>query len=431
MRRCGKAASIVLALLGQAAFGADEFEQPPINYSKSVPDNRVSQLQAAIDRKDVALEYDEKFGYLPDLLKRLDVSVESQMLVFSKTSLQRDRISPRTPRALYFNDDVYVGYCQAGDFLEISAADPQLGAVFYTLDQSQDAAPQVKITRQTDQCLQCHATSQTDDIPGFTVRSLFADEDGLPLLTEGTQRVNHATPIEERWGGWYVTGTHGSQSHLGNFVVRDRKAPKPWRNDNGQNVTHLSDRLSSDGYLTPHSDIVALMVFEHQTYIHNLLTKANFTARQALAYQAEINKALGAPAGQRLDSVTRRIESAGDKLVQGLLFVDEAPIRGPFAGAAGFQQRFSQLGRRDQQGRSLRDFDLNSRLFKYPCSYLIDSRAFDELPAEMKQFAAKRLREALDGKAGKPYDRMSEADRKAISEILAETKPDLWKAGGR
>ena len=179
--------------------------------------------------------------------------------------------------------------------------------------------------------------------------------DGLPILSEGTRRVDHTTPLENRWGGWYVSGEHGAQHHLGNFVVRDRAAPKPWTNEAGQNVTDLGDRFETESYLTPHSDIVALMVFEHQLLIHNLITKANFAARQALYYEAALNRALGVPEDRPVESTARRIASAGDKLVAGLLLVDEAPLQEPIRGTAGYAEQFAALGPRDDQGRSLRD----------------------------------------------------------------------------
>ena len=195
-------------------------------------------------------------------------------------------------------------------------------------------------------------------------------------------------------------------------------------------MTELAGHLSTDLYLTPHSDIVALLVFEHQTHVQNLLTRANFTARQASYYETEFNKALGEPKGRRLDSTTRRIESAGDNLVRGLLFRGEATLGGPIAGTSGYAESFSQLGPRDRAGRSLREFDLKTRLFKYSCSYLIYSPQFDGLPPRMKRYVAKRMRDVLDGKGGKEYEGLSVEYRRAISEILAETKPELWKGEG-
>jgi hypothetical protein len=417
--------AIFLAAVGPVR-GGDEFEQSPIEYSASTPDNRVARLQSALQRDETALSSEKGVGYLRSLLRELKISPESQMLVFSKTSLQRDRISPRSPRAIYFNDDVYVGYCRGGDAIEIAAADPNLGAVFYTLDQT--SGEQARIERQTHRCLQCHATTESIPIPGFLVRSLFVSPSGLPILSEGSHRVDHATPIADRWGGWYVTGTHGEQTHLGNQVIRDRKAPRPWKNDAGHNVVDLTDRFGAENYLASSSDVVALMIFEHQTHVHNLITQANFAARQAFYYQTGLNKALGEPADHQLESTTRRIAGAGDKLVRGLLLVDEAPIKFPIVGSAAFREEFERAGPRDRRDRSLRDLDLTKRLFKHPCSYLIYSPAFDGLHPAMKSYVARRLREILQGQGGAEFAHLASNDRHAIAEILQETKPDLWAA---
>jgi len=404
----------------------DEFELSPIEYSRASPDNRVSQLQSRMSREDVVLPRKDGLGYLPALLEALQIPTESQMLVFSKTSMQRDRISPRTPRAIYFNDDAYVGYCHAGEVIEVLAADPQLGAVFYTLEQKEASRP--TLTRQTQSCLQCHGTTQVDGIPGLLARSVFVGASGLPILSEGSHRVDHTTPIKDRWGGWYVTGKHGEQPHLGNLVIRDRDAPRSFTNENDLNIVDLSDRLRLTNYLTPHSDIVALMVFEHQVLVHNLLAKANFETRRALYYEAELNRALGEPAGNRLESTTRRIESVGDKLVEGLLFANEAPIVAPITGTSSFTEQFPQAGPRDSLGRSLRDFNLSTRMFKYPGSYLIYSPAFDGLPGEARTYVATRLRRVLTGEDhDEAFYHLSADDRRSILEILQETKPNLWQ----
>lgn len=414
------------ALVGAPSRAADdEFELAPIEYSKKTPDNAVSRLQGQLERGERTLARDGDKGYLPALLEALEVPVESQLLVFSKTSLQRTRISPRTPRAIYFNDEVYVGYCHSGDVVEISAADPHLGAVFYTLDQQESARP--ALARQTQSCLQCHATTQLDGIPGLLARSVYVAGSGLPIVSEGSHRVDHTTPLADRWGGWYVTGQHGRQTHLGNLVVRDRSASRPFDNSAGQNLQDLSGEFHVENYLSPHSDIVALMVFEHQLLVHNLLTKADFEARRALYYEEEFNRAFGAEQSRRLESTTRRIASAGDKLVEGLLLADEAPISEPIQGTSNYAELFAKSGPRDSQGRSLRDFDLQRRLFKYPCSYLIYSPAFDGMHEEMKSYVAERLRAVLTGAdTSDKFAHLSTDDRRAILEILQETKPDLW-----
>ncbi len=415
------------ALVGQPRCrAADQIEQPPIQYSQSTPDNCVSKLGARLAAGELRLEYDQRVGYLAALLAALDVPVESQMLVFSKTSLQRHRISPRTPRAIYFNDDVYVGYCKSGDVLEISAVDPQLGAVFYTLDQKDEK--HVRLSRQTDNCLLCHSSSRTEGVPGHLVRSMFVDSSGQPIFSAGSYSVDHTTPLERRWGGWYVTGTHGQQRHLGNLIVRGRDVAEDVDNTLGQNVTQLSDRLSLDAYFAPHSDIVALMVLEHQTLVHNRITKANYAARQALAYEQEMNRALSEPEGHRFESTNRRIQSAGDDLVEALLLVDEAKLTAPIRGTSGYAEKFSGLGPFDSQGHCLRELDLQQRLFKYPCSYLIYSQAFDELPSKMRDYVWKRLWDVLVQQVDdKRFAHLSKQDRRAIADILRATKVDLPK----
>ncbi len=261
--------AFLLAAVAQPA-SAQEYEHEPIQYSKSDPHNRVSLLVERIRAGKTKLRHEPHFGYLRSLLAELEVPQSSQMLVYSKTSLQRHRIAPNTPRALYFNDDVYVGFCQQGDVLELSAVDPQLGAVFYTVDQHQDDAP--RFTRQGDNCLICHSSSHTKDVPGHLVRSVFTDTAGFPILSAGSYRIDHTSPLEKRWGGWYVTGTHGTQKHLGNLTIEVHSVPRNLDNSEGMNLTKLGNRIpSAFGYLSGHSDIVALMVLEHQTDAQNLI----------------------------------------------------------------------------------------------------------------------------------------------------------------
>jgi len=126
---------LILFLSPNWSVGEDRFEQAPIFYSQTQADNSISKLQESLDADSANLDYDDAFGYLPSLLENLRIARESQVLVFSKTSLQHRYISPETPRALYYNDEVYVGAVHRGDLLEISVADPNLGAVFYSLSQ--------------------------------------------------------------------------------------------------------------------------------------------------------------------------------------------------------------------------------------------------------------------------------------------------------
>ncbi len=433
---------IIFATICTSAFGliaaaasasAQEFEQEPIHYSQSRPDNRVSQWIDQVAAGDKTLAFDERFGYLPSLLQALDVPASSQMLVFSKTSLQRQRITARTPRALYFNDEVYIGFCQQGDVLEISAADPNLGAVFYTLDQEPDSSPSFR--RQTDNCLICHGSSQTKEVPGHLVRSVYTGPSGLPILSSGTVRVDQTTPLGKRWGGWYVTGTHGEQTHLGNLIIRDSKVPEEIDNSAGLNQTSLADRFATKQYLSGHSDIVALMVLEHQTDAHNLITRANFLTRQAIHYQQSLNRELGEKPDHVWDSIKSRIRSACEPLVEYLLFCDEAELTDQIHGASGFAEQFAARGARDRHGRSLRDFDLQRRLFKHPCSYLIDSPSLKALPREAHDYVWTRLWSILSGEDQSPkFAHLTSDDRRAIVEIQRDTVPTLpecWRAGTR
>jgi len=417
-------AAAIPLLAGVNAGTADEFEREPILYSESTPDNRISRLQQRLDAGELALDFEGDKSYLPAILNALDVPIESQMLVFSKTSLQMRRISPRTPRAIYFNDDVYVGFCQSGDVLEISAVDAQLGTVFYTLDTAEKEKP--KFERRTDNCLVCHSSSRTEGVPGHLVRSLYVDASGQPLLSAGSRMVDHTTPIEHRWGGWYVTGSHGSQKHLGNLIIRGRDVDEPVDNSAGLNVQDLKDRLNIDRYVSSHSDIVALMVLEHQVLVHNRIVKANFDTRQALDYNAMMNRTLENAEGTQLESTTRRIKSTGDRLVEALLMVDEAKITDPIKGTSGFTEQFATAGPHDVNGRSLRDLDLTARLFKYPCSYLIYSEAFDGLPVESRDYVWQRLFDILTGvDQSEKFAHLSLDDRQSILEILRATKSNL------
>ena len=292
------------------------------------------------------------------------------------------------------------------------------------MTQEENEKPQFQ--RRTDNCLVCHSSSRTEGVPGHLVRSLYVDVSGQPLLSAGSRMVDHTTPIEQRWGGWYVTGTHGSQKHLGNLVVRGRDVQEPVDNSAGHNVRELKDRLNVDRYVSPHSDIVALMMLEHQVLVHNRIVKANFDTRQALDYDAMMNRTLGNAEGMRLESTTRRITNTGDRLIKALLMVDEARLTAPIIGTSGYAEQFSATALRDLQGRSLRDLDLTTRLFKYPCSYLIYSNAFDGLPVESRDYVWQKLFEILSGQdQSEEFAHLTPDDRQAILEILRSTKSNL------
>lgn len=401
-------------------------EAEPIRYLTAPVDDPIARLQARIDRGEVSLRFDRDQGYLPAVLEALEVPVESQGLVFSKTSFQSHKISPRSPRAIFFNDDVYIGWVRGGDMLEIASIDPNQGTVFYLLDQAPTESPTFE--RETHSCLSCHESGRTQDVPGVLVRSVYPLADGTPAYNGGTFLSGHESPLNERWGGWYVTGTHGDQHHMGNALVRDRDHPEELDRAAGANVTDLEGRFASAAYPAPHSDIVALMVLEHQTQMHNRLTAANYETRRALHYQAGIEKAFGPDKSDAmLESVRRRIDRAAEDVLRYLLFVDEAPLTAPIEGTSGFAAVFAALGPSDPRGRSLRDLDLERRLFRYPCSYLIYSEQFDALPVPVRSRIGRRLIEILGGEgASTEFDHLGAEDRGAILDILQATKPELF-----
>jgi hypothetical protein len=422
-------AAVTLGLAPTPLPAEDGFEQPPISSSATRPTDVVSQLQERLARGDVHLTHDESTGYLRSVLELLRIPVSSQTLVFSKTSLQQRHITPRNPRALYFNDDVYVGFVRGGDVLEFSVADPQLGTVFYTLDQTEAGRPE--LVRQTDDCLICHGGPQTRGVPGHIVRSVYTDRSGQPIFSAGSHRVDDSTPFADRWGGWYVTGRHGAATHLGNVTYTRRPEPADEPDAAGLNQTDLGSRFDASGYLSPHSDLVALSVLVHQASAHTILVKASFEARMALHREAALNRELGEPADHRWPSTNTVLDSAAASLVDCFLFQGEAPLPASIVGTTAFAEEFSAAGPTDDRGRSLRTLDLEKRLFRYPCSYLIYSGSFDALPGELRQRFWARMEAALGGEdADARYMYLSAADRAAIRGILAATKPDAPRHWG-
>jgi hypothetical protein len=334
------------------------------------------------------------------------------VLVFTKTSLQKGRISPETPRAIYFSEDAYVAWVQESPVIEISTVDPDLGAVFYTLRQEEQPRPTFE--RQTFVCLQCHDSYSLTGggVPRHIVGSGIPDPTGRLASHEGWHLTDDRTPIAKRWGGWYVTGRTGGQSHLGNVVARDAAALDVSAN---AEVTDLSRLIDTGPYLGKHSDVVALLTLEHQVRVQNLITRVGWDTRTAL-HQATERGGVAAPED------LSRIERLAEPLVEALLFADEAPLEAPVEGTSSFASEFEAKGSFDGEGRSLRKFDLRTRLFRFPLSYLVYSASFDALPNLTKSYVFRRLREELA--------RSPEEGRAAL-EILEETKPAFASSSGR
>jgi len=407
----------------------DKFENEPILYSKTTPTDEVQQLADLLAVNSDALEWTPEHGYLVAILKALKIPVSSQTLVFSKTSLQVSRITPQTPRAVYFNDNVYVGWVQNGNVIEISAADPKLGATFYSISQKQDDP--LAIRRETSRCLQCHGATHTRGRPGHIVRSVFPTDSGLPDYALGTSLVSHQSEFSERFGGWYVTGTHGDLRHRGNSWLpkqetsslrRNQRDPTDLDIEKGANAQSLEAFIDPTPYLSSHSDIVALMVLQHQVYMHNAITEASYAGQQAVHDTKVMNKVFDRAPDYESESMQRRYDSAAEKLVKALLFCGEAKLQSPIVGTSEFVDEFEKLGPFDSSGRSLREFDLETRMFKYPCSFLIYTDSFKQLPTGIMVRVKTRLKEVLAGdESSEDFEHLSPEDRQSIKTILDET----------
>jgi hypothetical protein len=404
-------AALVAVVFADAGSLSETFvdwsDHPAIRYHADAPTDPVAALNQQIQAGQVRLTREGGAGYLRSVLDALKVPIDSQMMVFEKDSVQGGRISPGNPRALFFNDAVAVGWVRGG-FIELAAQDPRQGVIFYSLEQSLTGSP--SITRRHD-CLNCHHAFGSAGVPGMLVRSArqFA--------------VTHRVPFEKRWGGWYVTGQHGSLHHLGNIdLAHLYDTPPP---SGTSNWPSLDGKFDTSGYLTVHSDIAALMVFEHQMHMMNLLTRIGWEAR-VIAYRQSVPATQARASGDDPADKTVTMEEAAREVVDYMLFVDEAALPQPIHGSTTFAARFSALGPRDRRGRSLRELDLKGRLLRYPCTYMIYSPQFDQLPALAKAAIYRRLWQVLDGQdRAAPYRQLRAADRSAIVEILRDTKPDL------
>jgi hypothetical protein len=374
---------LLLPLLCRAQIYLDTLPatHPSIGYF----DSNVNDPAAKLASGNIRIEsHSDGTGYLAALLEYFGINADSQGLVFSKSSAQAPKISPRNPRAIYFNDEVAVGYVRGSASMEVAALDPVRGPIFYVFAPDEKGKPSLK---RGETCLDCHQGASTLGVPGIFIGSVFPNSEGMPARSKAII-TDHRTPFEDRWGGWYVNAAHGEQRDRANAVAPDPASP--------EDLQKLVMKFSPAGYLSPTSDIVALMTFEHQTQMTNFITRLGWKARIG---EGPINSDLEA-------------------LVRYMLFIDEAPLVEPIEGVSSFTTTFPKRGPRDSQGRSLRDFDLQTRLFRYPLSYMIYSRAFDALPDAVRTRVYSRLR-----------DELAIRNRLDIIAIVRETKkglPDFW-----
>jgi hypothetical protein len=428
MSRAGPLAAFAVLASGSAAAvfaqRTDAFvasrDHPAIEYSRGPVTDRVAELNRKIQDRTVRLKFDGPGGYLRSALDGLEVPVESQVTLFSQNSSQADLISMKNPRALFFNDAVSVGFVRGGTVLEVAAHDPRQGVIFYTLDQTAADVPQFK---RNDACLACHLSWTTLGVPGLFVFSMLTLPEDKNAYASGFAS-DQRTSFDSRWGGWYVTGSLGSIRHMGNKPVSTASTPDAAKPE-ARELKSLDGRFDTAGYPSQYSDVAALMVLEHQTHMTNLITRLGWEARLA-AYEARTDAAPIARApGARIQKSTRVEEAAAD-LVDYALFVYEEPLPGRIRGSSGFAEKFSAMAPADRKGRSLRQLDLDRRLMRYPCSYMIYSDAYNALPAAAKDLVYHRMWQVLSGQdRNARYARLLLADRQAIVDILRETKKDL------
>ncbi len=414
--------ALVLALLCVAArmaaplraqrggmfFGSTE--DIAIKYGTAPLDNPVVAVNQQLKDGTIRFALEGRGGYLRSALGALDIPVDSQMLVFSATSLQARLINPDNPRALFFNDRVVLGYVRNGEILEVAAQDANEGIVFYTLDQKAADAPQFQ---RVSTCLGCHLNADTLGVPGLL---MFSTTPASDTRTARSTAMDQRMPIKDRWGGWFVTGSSGRAGHIGNMVPALDAHPT-------REIDSASGLFDPDGFRATTSDIAALMVFSHQTYMTNLITRAGWEARAA---DPRLHPPFVAAPGEDA-RIADFMSGVANEVVDYMLFIGESKLTDPVRGASGFAERFSAAGPRDKQGRSLHELDLNRRLMKYPCSYLIYSAAFDQLPPGARDPIYRRMWQILSGnERTAPYSSaLSLADRRAIVEILRDTKPGL------
>jgi hypothetical protein len=386
---------------------------PAIRYSTAPLNNAVVEVNKKLQDATTQLTFEGRSGFLRSALEALQIPVDSQLLVFSRASLQGRQINEQNPRALFFNDRVALGWVRGGDVIEVAAHDESAGVVFYTLEQRADATTSPPQFKRVFQCLGCHLAGDTLGVPGllmFSTTRPVQSQGGLP------HRIDQSDSLRRRFGGWFVTGSTGSAQHMGNDVAAlDGRASRE--------LVSVEGLFDVDGYRSLSSDIVAHLVFTHQTGMTNLLTRASWEARAA-------DPSLHPPFTSTSEEEARIamiMNGVASDVVDYLLFIDETKLTDQVRGGSGFAERFSTIGPRDRKGRSLYELDLNRRLMKYPCSYLIYSPAFDALPPGAKDPIYRRLWHVLSGQERDARYRsaLSLADRQSIVEILRDTKKDL------
>ncbi|MEA3208281.1 MAG: hypothetical protein QOE70_1338 [Chthoniobacter sp.] len=403
---------IASALLSITAPGAEpgsrDLEAPPHSYYQRTLRDRFTRIKDDVESGKIALDRHSEKAFVISLLRALGIPATSQMLVFSTTSLQLRLISPASPRALYFTEDLYIGYVPGGR-IEVVSLDPELGAIFYIFDIPRGEQP-VRVERST-RCMNCHAAEDTGQVPGLVVKSVVPGPTGGSLDSFRREQTGHAIPFDQRFGGWYVTG--------GSALAQ------PWANVIGRLFAgNISKQTIPPGtlfdfahYPVATSDLLPQLLLEHQAGFVNRVVAATYRARTHLHTDQGV---LSAEHAAELDEQARIV-------TRYLLFADEVPLPpGGVEGDAAFKTDFLRDRRSAANGISLKDFDLRTRLLQHRCSYMIYSAVWQGLPPAIKERIYRRLRAALDpARPEAEYAYLPTAEKQSIRAILRATLTDL------
>ncbi len=381
---------------------------PEHDYWNRTPKDPFTRIKDDLEQGRLNLDESSEQGYLVSLLKALKIPVETQMLVYSTTSLQLSLISPRSPRALYFNDDIYLGYVPGGK-IEIVSIDPELGAIFYIFDIPK--AGTRPVAERSRRCMNCHSDEDTREVPGIVIKSVIPGPTGGSLESYRRGLSGHEIPLSDRFGGWHVTGAEEIGPHWGNLT--GRFTPQ------GIVTTPLPPGERFDWSIFPvaTSDLLAHLLHEHQAGFVNRVVESHYRLRTALARGK----------GKLLETDRADMERQVEELVRYLLFADEAPLpKGGMVGDPALKEAFLADRRAAASGESLRDFDLKTHLFRNRCSYMIHTPLFQALPEGFRRRLYQRMDRALAASpADRDYAHLPPDEKARIRAILKETVPGV------
>ena len=400
----------------------NDYELEPHGYFSKDAKDPVTLLMKRVQRGEVLIKEPNGKPLVERLLRELGLNKDTQVLVFSRTSLQRREVSYSNPRALYFNESVYLGWMPNGR-IEIASFDPELGPIFYFQRELDDASS--PLLARTRSCLGCHAGDATNFLPGSLGRSVYPDKSGRSLRSiDDYRRSGHHIPLHDRYGGWFVSGNHGAMRHMGNAIASREGGKITIDREQFANLEKLDRFFSTEAYPAPGSDIAALLVFDHQVTMHHRLVEAAYRARQSL-FDSKLDPKETDVSKLSKGRSTDEFLEGRDKVVDYLLFRDETPIPKVSCDPA-FRRAFSANRIADSRKRSLKDLRLDGRIFENRCSYMIYSPTFDQFPPMLKGAIYARIHEILTSpKPVEGFDYLGKDEKRRILEILDETKEDL------